>query len=373
MGILADRYPRINLKLYYILVESLLLSEKEMAEEPRNSSIGSKRSGDDYQRQTILNLYNSGIERDIISLQLDVSEEEVNKTIEEEEQEKKKKELVTGAKDVSDSHTLSLSSSFYLDAIVDIRLAIRNAQTRMWKALKSEPLFDISMEETHKVLHKFSRSKVTLVILHVDLVGSTQLSMNLQLDRLTTIVQTFSQEMSIMISLYGGYVLKYIGDAVLAFFTTNSAINSYDDDKIKEQYYLPCINAINCAMSMIKIIKEGINPILNQYDYPEMGIRIGIDIGESSVIQYGWDIHTLDNIQTVKEPHLDILGHTINVAVKMTSLAKANGFVIGQFVYDALDENQKSTFEVVEVTEDKWGYTNAKTGGIYRVYRSRMQ
>ena len=88
-----------------------------MAEEARNSSIGSKRSGDNYQRQTILNLYNSGIERDIISLQLDVSKEEVNKTIEEEEQEKKKKELVTGAKDVSDSHTISLSSSFYLDAI----------------------------------------------------------------------------------------------------------------------------------------------------------------------------------------------------------------------------------------------------------------
>jgi hypothetical protein len=106
-----------NFTIY--LVESLLLSEKEMAEEARNSSIGSKRSGDDYQRQTILNLYNSGIERDIISLQLDVSKEEVNKTIEEEEQ--KKKESVTGAEDISDSHAISLSSSFYLDAIVDIR------------------------------------------------------------------------------------------------------------------------------------------------------------------------------------------------------------------------------------------------------------
>lgn len=71
-----------------------------------------------------------------------------------------------------------------LDAIVDIRLAIRNAETRMWKALKSEPSFDISMEETHKVLQKFSRSKVTLAILHVDLVGSTHLSMTLPLDRL---------------------------------------------------------------------------------------------------------------------------------------------------------------------------------------------
>ena len=98
----------------------------------------------------------------------------------------------------------------------------------MWKALKSEPSFDISMEETHRVLQKFSRSKVTLVILHVDLVGSTQLSMTLPLDRLTTIVQTFTQEMSIMISLYGGYVLKYIGDAVLAFFTVDYTTHSHE-------------------------------------------------------------------------------------------------------------------------------------------------
>lgn len=325
---------------------------------------------EDYQRQTILNLYYSGIEEDIISLQLDISKEYVDKIIEQEI--RKKKELSISG-DVSISPVPSLASSFYLDAIVDIRLAIRNAETRMWKALKSEPSFDISMEETHRVLQKFSRSKVTLVILHVDLVGSTQLSMTLPLDRLTTIVQTFTQEMSIMISLYGGYVLKYIGDAVLAFFTVDSTTNSQEDQQIEQrQQYLPCINAINCAMSMIKVIQEGINPILNQYDYPEMAIRIGIDVGKNAIIQYGWNIRTLDGRHILKEPHLDILGHTVNVAVKMTRLARPDSFVIGQFVYETLDENQKSTFEEVNTRTDTWTYTNEKTGSLYGVYRSRL-
>jgi adenylate cyclase len=325
---------------------------------------------EDYQRQTILNLYNSGIEEDIISLQLDISKEYVDKIIEQEI--RKKKELSISG-DVSISPVPSLASSFYLDAIVDIRLAIRNAETRMWKALKSEPSFDISMEETHRVLQKFSRSKVTLVILHVDLVGSTQLSMTLPLDRLTTIVQTFTQEMSIMISLYGGYVLKYIGDAVLAFFTVDSTTNSQEDQQIEQrQQYLPCINAINCAMSMIKVIQEGINPILNQYDYPEMAIRIGIDVGKNAIIQYGWNIRTLDGRHILKEPHLDILGHTVNVAVKMTRLASPDSFVIGQFVYETLEENQKSTFEEVNTRTDTWTYTNEKTGSLYGVYRSRL-
>jgi hypothetical protein len=165
------------------------------------------------QRQIILNLYNSGIEPDVIAYQLDISQEEANKIIKEDEEKKKELEMKQKILDASPS----MGSSFYLDAVVNIDLAIRNAQTRMWKALRSGPEFNISIEGTNKILNQFSKSKVTFVILHIDLVGSTQLSMTLPLERLTTIIQTFSQEMSIMIELYGGYVLKYIGDAVLAF------------------------------------------------------------------------------------------------------------------------------------------------------------
>ena len=325
-----------------------------------------------YQRQTILSLYSSGIERDVISWQLDISQEEVNKVIEEEEGRMKKQQAVDAK---NPSEISSIGNSFYLDAIVNIDFAIGNAQTRMWKALKSGGAqFDISMEETDKILRKFSRSKVTFVILHIDLVGSTQLSMILPLDRLTTIIQTFTQEMSTIIALYGGYVLKYIGDAILAFFITNSGnnINSKDNTHQRQQkLYLPCINAVNCARSMIKVIQNGINPILNQYDYPEMSIRIGIDVGEIALIQYGWDIHTLGDKQIVKEPHHDILGYTVNVAIKMTRLAEPNGLVIGQSLYNILDEKQKSTFERLNISPDVWNYIDEKSGSIYQVYGSK--
>jgi len=323
-----------------------------------------------YQRQTILSLYSSGIERDVICWQLDISQEEVDKVIEEEEGRRRKQQA---ADVINPLEISSIGNSFYLDAIVNIDFAIGNAQTRMWKALKSGGAeFDISMEETDKILRKFSRSKVTFVILHIDLVGSTQLSMILPLDRLTTIIQTFTQEMSTVVALYGGYVLKYIGDAILAFFITNSNINSKDDSRQKqEQLYLPCINAVNCARSMIKVIQNGINPILNQYDYPEMSIRIGIDVGEIALIQYGWDIHTLGDKQIVKEPHHDILGYTVNVAIKMTRLAEPNGLVIGQSVYNILDEKQRSTFERLNISPDLWSYIDEKSGSIYQVYGSK--
>jgi adenylate cyclase len=69
------------------------------------------------------------------------------------------------------------------------------------------------VEEAQDILEKYSKSKVTFVILHIDIVGSTAMSMTLPLERLATIIQTFTQEMSLIIAAYGGYVLKYIGDA----------------------------------------------------------------------------------------------------------------------------------------------------------------
>ncbi|MDQ6666756.1 MAG: adenylate/guanylate cyclase domain-containing protein, partial [Thermoproteota archaeon] len=247
-----------------------------MANEDFNATIRNS------QRQTILNLYNSAIPTEIISFQLDISQQEVENIIEEERKEEEKLSL-KGAS----SQDASSMGLFYLDAVVNIDLAIKHAQSSMWAALKSEPKFDISMEETDKILEKFAKSKVTLVILHVDLVDSTRLLMTLPVDRLSTIIQAFTREMSLIIEAYGGYILKYIGDAILAFFTVN----------IKDELYLPCVNAVNCARSVIKIIQNGINPILDQNGYPEMSVRIGIDVGDqNAVLQYGWDIiHTLDN------------------------------------------------------------------------------
>jgi len=101
---------------------------------------------------------------------------------------------------------------------------------------------------------------------------------------------------------------------------------------------------------MIKVIREGLNPILNQYAYPELNVRIGIDLGENAVVQYGWETHTTDGKVASKKPQLDILGYTMSIATKMTALAKPDQIIIGQLVYDALDDNQKSTFKLLPIS-----------------------
>jgi adenylate cyclase len=310
------------------------------------------------QRQTILNMYNSGIIPEVIALQMDKSKEEILQIIEKtktEEEEKNKNKV---------GPSLSLSKvelrKVYIDKTVNIDHAIKHAQSRMWKALTVKSDFDISMEETQNALNNYAESKATFVILHIDLVDSTKLSMTLPVNRLVTIIQAFSQEMSIIVAAYGGYVLKYIGDAVLAFFIVDSPNNMY----------LRCINALECACSMIKVVRQGINPILNQYDYPELKVRIGIDVGENAVVQFGWDTHTLDGKVITKSPHFDILGYTISIATKMTTLAKPDQIVIGQLVYDILEEDKQSTFRLLPINREIWDYFSNNTGSIYNLYSS---
>ncbi len=269
-------------------------------------------------------------------------------------------------------------NKLYLDAIIDIESVIKDSQVRIWKSLKANPEFNISLNESQKILEKFMESKIKLVILNIDLVGSTKMAFNLPIDRLTTIIRAFAQEMTILISMYGGYVLKYIGDAVLAFFVVDTDdIKDSDDNENKVKYSssndnfdsLPYSNVISCAYTMIKVVQEGINPILNQNDYPDLKVRIGINFGEIAVVMYGVDMDEYNNM-ILKRPHLDLIGYTISIVVKMTSLAQPDHIVIGEELYGMFEGKLKDTFKQLSLTPDLWNYSTETTGKIYSIYEN---
>jgi adenylate cyclase len=137
---------------------------------------------------------------------------------------------------------------------------------------------------------------------------------------------------------------------------------------------------------MLQVAHEGLNPILNQNNCPVMNVRIGIDIGKNAIIQSGWDIHpNIINLEKngknninkkeqplIKKPVYDVLGYTTSIAVKMTALANPNHMVIGQLVYDVLEDNQKSVFQQLDISPEIWSYVSNNTGGnIYNVYTNK--
>jgi adenylate cyclase len=171
--------------------------------------------------------------------------------------------------------------------------------------------------------------------------------------------------------MYGGYVLKYIGDAVLAFFVVERGDESSKDEKnIISPYSLQSRNVVSCACTMVRVIQQGLNPILNQYDYPELKVRIGIDFGEIAVVQYGVDIDGLDGKAVFTRPHIDLIGSTISVAVKMTSIAEPDHIIIGEKLYNKLEEKQKEIFKEITGPSSVGDYLNEISEGKYHIYQS---
>ena len=102
--------------------------------------------------------------------------------------------------------------------IVDSETLVSQTQDRLWRALKRSFQYDVSLQPGQEYLLNHVSSKIPLVIMYADLVGSTNMSMTLPADKLTTIIRAFTYEMSQVIYNHKGYVLKYVGDAVISFF-----------------------------------------------------------------------------------------------------------------------------------------------------------
>ena len=132
-------------------------------------------------------------------------------------------------------------------------------------------------------------TKIPLIIIYADLVGSTNMSMTLPVDNLVTLIRAFAHQISLVVDNHGGYVLKYVG--------------------------------VECGKLMINAVKEEINEILHKiYKYPELFTKIGIDAGENAIVQFGYE----------QLSPIDILGYSMNIASKITSLTAANKVSIGE-------------------------------------------
>src|SRR3989338_1299611 len=191
--------------------------------------------------------------------------------------------------------------------IVDFDSMILETQKRIWGALKQGYEYVGITDDSEKFLRKNVFAKFDMIALYVDLVGSTTMTLELPEDKLAIIISSFALEMASVITLHGGYVLKFVGDAVIGYFVAS------------ENPLLAADNAVSCAKSMLTVIQKGINPILNQYDYPDLMVKIGVDFGQSIVVRYG---------SNPDASPVDLMGPAMNIASKIQSLAKPNQILI---------------------------------------------
>jgi adenylate cyclase len=180
------------------------------------------------------------------------------------------------------------------------------------------------------------------------------MSLTLPEFKFAQILQTFAQEVSIVVSGYGGFVFKYEGDAVIVIFPA-------DYDEIKA-----CKNALNCSSAVLEIVNNGINPIFRKNDLPEITVRTGLAFGPALVVLYG---------QSLEKAHIDITGSSISLAAKIASISKPNQVLVGEHLYNIMvSSNDKGSlnkikFNEVRLDPIKWKYlSQSDPQSLYHVY-----
>jgi len=235
---------------------------------------------------------------------------------------------------------------------VDSETMIRDVQRRIRDSLKNGYRYSRIVDSSEEFLRKHVFEQVEMAIIYVDLVGSTKMSLRLSPEKLSVVISSFVQEMSYVISQCGGFVLKFSGDAVIGYFVgKGSSLQAADD-------------AVGCAESMLMVVQDGINKTLSKEDaeLPELEIKIGIDFGANTVVQYGSD---------EKNSLVDLIGPSMNMAAKIQGLAQPNQIVVGKDVFDRLHPNVQEIFVDITKNVKDWTYTSRNSDAVYRVFADK--
>ena len=161
-------------------------------------------------------------------------------------------------KNLLDKYNNSQSTNKY---IFDLQTLYLLRQNRILDILNKRYQYDTSLKRGQEFLLNHVNSKMSLVVMYIDLVDSTEMSRDLPIDKLVTIIRAFTHELSSVIENHDGLIVKYVGDGIISFFP--SGFNKY----------LACDKAVQRAKSIIDTIKIGINPILRKCDYPTLSIK----------------------------------------------------------------------------------------------------
>lgn len=139
-----------------------------------------------------------------------------------------------------------------------------------------------------------------LTVMFCDLVGSTELASRLDAEDLREVITRYQARVTETVTRFDGFVAKYMGDGVLAYF---GYPNAHEDDA--EQ-------AVRAGLTLVNAVGELQAP-------PRLQVRLGIATG---LVVVG------DLIGAGSAQEQAVVGETPNLAARLQALAEPNSIVI---------------------------------------------
>jgi class 3 adenylate cyclase len=162
----------------------------------------------------------------------------------------------------------------------------------------------IAGADSDAVLSESRAQRRQLTLMFADLVDSTRLSDQLDLESYNEVIRTYQDTAKDAIEAHDGYVAKYIGDGVLAYF---GYPKSHEDDAER---------AIRAGMALL----DQISRLSIGAPDGRLSVRVGIETGPVVV----GEIIGKDSAQE----HA-VVGKTPNLAARLQALAAPNTVVVG--------------------------------------------
>lgn len=190
---------------------------------------------------------------------------------------------------------------------------------------------------------KLGGKKADVTVLFADIRGFTSMSEKMQPDEISVILNEYFTAIEPIISKHNGVINKFIGDAVMAIF----------GEPIQDSEH--AVNAIKCAMDMLKKVKELQKKWLEE-GKPKIEIGVGINTGEVFV----------GNIGSEKRLEYTVIGDTVNLASRLEGYNKIykTQFLISSSTYQYV----RGIADVIKISEVKIRGKEKKMN-IYEVLR----
>jgi class 3 adenylate cyclase/tetratricopeptide (TPR) repeat protein len=174
-----------------------------------------------------------------------------------------------------------------------------------------------------------------LTVLFCDLVGSTELSAKLDPEDMREVLRAYQQACSKVIKRYEGFIAKFMGDGVYAYFGYPTA---HEDDAER---------AINAGLGIVETVSRLEN---------DLTVRIGVATGTVAVG---------DIVGEGASEEANVVGEAPNLAARLQAIAEPNTVVIGEATHALAG----GMFETMDLgAQDLKGFSNQVSA--WRVLRA---
>ena len=165
---------------------------------------------------------------------------------------------------------------------------------------------------TSDYLVEFLTNTTSYCVGLVDMVNSTKISATIGPAKISRYYQIFLNSMSRIMSRFGGFVIKNVGDSLFYYFPESSKNSNYG--------FMSCLEA---SLAMIES-HDTICDKLRDEGLPSLDYRVSADYG------------TVAMMRSNASNSLDMIGPPVNMCSKINRSATKNGVVIGGDLYQVV-------------------------------------